>query len=258
MQAMTISNQIDFGYPWWLNFGHLTIFFPSLLAMAAGWRRRWPRWAMAALGLAAVWSGAGFFIVRSLGANRAGELPTQNFLRSGKGRVLDLGAGTGRSSIMVLQSRPETTLVALDLFGDSFSAHFGNKQDPKERLQRNLAAAGMEDRTSIVTSDMRKTPFEDRSFDAAVSAFAIDHLGREGSRAALGEVYRVLKPGGEFLMILVANDAWAKFAFGPLLTHGGLPGPEWWRREASRTGFRVAEEGASPLTLYFVLVRPGS
>ena len=49
------------------------------------------------------------------------------------GVVLDLGAGTGRSSIMVLLERPGVTLVASDLFGASFNQHFGSGQRPQDR-----------------------------------------------------------------------------------------------------------------------------
>jgi ubiquinone/menaquinone biosynthesis C-methylase UbiE len=81
----------------------------------------------------------------------------------------------------------------------------------------------------------------------------MDHLGRNGARTALAEAHRVLKPGGDFLLILVANDGWAKFAFGPMLSHGGTYGPAWWRDAAQQAGFDVKEEGTAPVTLYFLL-----
>ena len=57
---------------------------------------------------------------------------------------------------------------------------------------------------------MRKLPFESATFDAAVSSYAIDHLGREGARQALAEAARVVKPGGNFLMTIAADDAWTR------------------------------------------------
>lgn len=256
MTSMATASAIDIGYPWWLSYGHLTILIPSLLALFAGRIRKWPRWTMAMLALIAVWSGAAFLVVYSLGLNRLGELPTRNFLRGAGGRVLDLGAGTGRSSIMVLQARPQVSLVALDLFAESYTGHFGSHGDPRERLRRNLAAAGVDSRVSIVTGDMRKLAFGDQSFEGVVSAYAVDHLGQAGIEETLHEAYRVLKPGGEFLLMLVANDARTRFAFGPLLSHGGLRGPQWWAQRAGEAGFHVAEQGTAPATLYFVLKRP--
>ena len=102
---------------------------------------------------------------------------------------------------------------------------------------------------------MLTLPFGDQAFDAVVSAYAMDHLGRTGARTALAEAHRVLKPGGDFLLILVANDRWAKLAFGPLLSHGGTYGAAWWRDAATKTGFTVREEGARPVTTYFLLTR---
>ena len=255
MERMLTTASIDFGYPWWLSHGHLAVLVFALVALFVARALKWSSWLMAAFGLLAVWAGAAFFVVRSFDVNGRPVLPTESFLRSGVGRVLDLGAGTGRSSIMVLTARPQATLVALDLFGQSFERHFGDHGSPQERLLANLKAAGVDQRASIETADMRHLPFEAASFDALVSAYAMDHLGREGARQALGEAGRVIKPGGDFLLILVGNDGWTKFAFGPLLAHGGVRGAGWWRERASEAGFQAVEEGTAPATLYFLLRR---
>jgi SAM-dependent methyltransferase len=250
------SGQIDFGYPWWLRYGHLAVFGVFAAGLFLGYARRWSKWLMIVLGALALWSATAFLLIHfGLDINGRASLPTQNFLRSGTGRVLDLGAGTGRSAIMVLAARPQATLVASDLFGDSFERHFGPGESPQQRLLRNLKAAGVDQRASIVLADMRKLPFEAGSFDAIISSYAVDHLNREGIDQALGEAARVLKPGGDFLLVLVANDRWVKFAFGPLLSHGGTRGSAWWGARVKEAGFQVVEEGTSPATLYFLLRR---
>jgi ubiquinone/menaquinone biosynthesis C-methylase UbiE len=129
----------------------------------------------------ALWSGTSALATRAFDVNGRASMPTQNFLRSGSGRILDLGAGTGRSSIMVLEARPKATLVALDLFGGSFDTHFGGGVSPQQRLLSNLTAAGVEDRATIMQADMRKLPFEPATFDAIVSSYAIDHLTAKAS-----------------------------------------------------------------------------
>ena len=126
---------------------------------------------------------------------------------------------------------------------------------PQDRLRANLKAAGVDQRAVIATADMRKLPFEPASFDAAISAYAMDHLSREGSTQALAEAARVVKPGGEFLLILVNNDRWTKFAFGPLLSHGAVRGAGWWSARAKEAGFEVVEEGTQPGTMYLLLRR---
>jgi SAM-dependent methyltransferase len=246
---------LDFGYPWWLNYGHLLLFIVLLGAMLAARALHAARWVIVPLAALSIWAGSVALLVHFFGINQVPLLPTQAFLESGTGRVLDLGAGTGRSSIMVLAERPQATLVASDLFGTSFAQHFGPGERPQDRLLANLKAAGVDGRVTIETADMLKLPFDDQAFDAIVSAYAMDHLGRNGARTALAEAHRVLKPGGDFLLILVANDGWAKLAFGPLLSHGGTYGAPWWRDAATTAGFVVREEGTRPVTRYLLLTR---
>lgn len=247
----------DFGYPWWLSYGHVVVLIPTLAALLAGKARKWTKWPMLLLAAVALWSAGALIALQAFGINSLPSLPTPNFFRSGVGRVLDIGAGTGRSSIMVLEARPQATLVALDQFGQSFESHFGHPgATPQQRLLANLKAAGVDHRATIETADMRKLPFESSTFDAVVSAYAIDHLPREGVKQSLAEAARVMKPGGEFLMMLVSNDRWVKFAFGPVLSHGGTRGPAWWSERVREAGFETLETGTTPATLYFLLRRP--
>src|SRR4051794_32727441 len=248
---------MNFGYPWWLSYGHLVIFgaFAALFALA--WVLRWPRWEKVLTGMAVAWAAVAFVIVRFvIDINGPAVLPTSTFLASGRGRVLDLGAGTGRSSIMVLKARPEVSLVALDLFGDSFNRHFGAASEtPQARLVSNLNQAGVANRTQVVTADMRQIPFPDATFDAVVSSYAIDHLSRTGIDQTLAETARVLKPGGEFLVMVIGKEPWLKFVFGPLLMHPGTRGEEWWMDRLRNHSFNVIENGTRPATLYLVARR---
>jgi SAM-dependent methyltransferase len=247
---------LDFGYPWWLRYGHLAL--AALLGALAGLglRLRWNRILLAFLAILAVWAFSAFlavhFVVKFHG--RA-TLPAAAFLATGRGRVLDIGAGTGRSAIMVLEARPEAHLVALDLFGASFREHFGEGQSPEAQLRANLRAAGVENRVTIQPGDMRNLPFPAASFDAAVSAYAMDHVNREGSEKALAEAARVVKPGGDFLLMLIAKDPWLQFTFGPLLIHSRTRGPDWWRAATARAGFDVLESGMQPATFYLLARR---
>lgn len=253
---MPVNAHLNFGYPWWLSYGHLPILACALLLLLLGYFLKWSKWPMLLVGVLALWSSAAFVVARfALDINGRAYLPTQNFFRSGTGRVLDLGAGTGRSSIMVLEARPHATLVALDLFGDSFEHHFGPGESPQERLLQNLKTAGVAGRASITTADMRKLPFEPAAFDAIVSAYAVDHLDHEGITQALAEAARVEKPGGDFLLILVGKEPWVHFAFGPLIMHSGARGPTWWAARVQAAGFQILEEGTRPGTLYLLARR---
>jgi len=248
--------QPNFGYPWWLSYGHLPIAAGAAALLLLGYARKWPRSPMLLLSVLALWAGAAFLVERFvLNINGRASMPTESFLRSGTGRVLDMGAGTGRSSIMVLEARPQATLVALDLFADSFDHHFGRGASPQQRLLDNLKAAGVERRATIETGDMRQLPFESAAFDAIVSAYAIDHLDRQGTGQALAEAARVVKPGGDFLLIVIAKEPWIQFAFGPLLMHSGTRGSTWWTTRLQESGFYVLEQGLRPGTLFLLARR---
>lgn len=248
---------LDFGYPWYLSYGHLVILAVALPLWLLAYSRRWSRVWLAVIGAVTLWSCVAFLVTRfSLNVNGRLALPTQSFLASGKGRVLDMGAGTGRSSLMVLEARPQTTVVALDLFAESYKRHFGSEQSGQNRLLANLKAVGLEQRAAIQTGDMRQLPFPPESFDAVVSTYAIDHLGRAGVESALKEASRVLKPGGEFLMMVIAKDAWLQFTFGPLLLHSGTRSPARWVSLLQDAGFQVVEQGTQPASLYLLARKP--
>ncbi len=256
LMPLFANAQLNFGYPWWLSYGHVPVIAGAVALLLIGYARKWSKWPMLFLGVVLAWSSVAFLVARfAFDVNGRPSLPTESFLRSGAGRVLDLGAGTGRSSIMVLASRPQATLVALDLFDVSFKNHFGGGESPQQRLFANLKAAGVDNRATIQTADMRRLPFEPAAFDAIVSAYAIDHLNRQGIVQALAEAARVVKPGGDFLLILIAKEPWGLFTFGPLLLHGGPRGPAWWTARVQEAGFQVLEEGTRPLTLYLLARR---
>jgi ubiquinone/menaquinone biosynthesis C-methylase UbiE len=253
---MNANAHLDFGYPWWLSYGHVPLVAVSGLLLLVGVWRKWPIWTIILLVPLFLWSSTAFLAARFvLNINGEAALPTQSFLKSGVGRVLDIGAGTGRSSIMVLKARPQATLVALDLFGESFKQHFGPSQSPQQRLLANLEAAGVERRASIETADMRKLPFQPATFDALVSAYVFEHLDREGIQQSLAEAARVAKPGADFLLMLVAKEAWMKYTFGPMLMHQGFRGADWWTERLHEAGFQVVEEGTRPATLYLLARR---
>ena len=252
-RTASMNRQLHFGYPWWLSYGHLIVAGLTSFLFLIGYKRRWSRVGMVLLGVLALWSSAAFVATRFLmDVNGRASLPTENFLRSGTGRVLDMGAGTGRSSIMVLEARPQTTLVALDLFGNSYVQHFGHGSRPEERLLDNLKIAGVERGATIQAGDMRKLPFEASAFDAIVSSYAIDHLNSAGVQQSLAEAERVLKPGGEFLLMVIGKDPWLQFTFGPLLLHHGTHGADWWIKRLQQARFQVVEHGMRPATLYLL------
>jgi len=259
-----MHSHINFGYPWFLTYWHLVVTAIFLPLFWLGFARKWPKLLLAMLGAVTLWSAVGFVAARfGLNINGRMPLPTESFLPSGSGRVLDMGAGTGRSTLMVLEARPRTFVVALDSFSDQYVRHFGKPEkgrpvpeQGRERLLFNLKAAGVDQRAAIQAGDMRRMPIESAAFDGVVSAYAIDHLNRDGVHMALGEASRVLKPGGQFLLIVLAKDMWFKLAFAPMFLHARLPASNQWAGFLREAGFEVLETGTRPATFYFLARKP--
>jgi ubiquinone/menaquinone biosynthesis C-methylase UbiE len=89
-----------------------------------------------------------------------------------------------------------------------------------------------------------------------VSTYAVDHLNRNGVTKCLSEAARVLKPNGEFLMMVIAKDPWLNFTFGPLLVHTGTRSAAQWATLFQDAGFQVVEQGTRPGSLYLLARKP--
>lgn len=261
---MRMLAQLDFGYLWPWTHGHLVIAAGALSIFLFARFRRWPRGARIAAGLLLAWSLLAFFVVNYvLGITRELSLPTAAFLPAGRGEVLDLGAGSGRSTLMVLKARPQVNVVAVDSFSAEYVQHFGKAppgQSVEEAgvalLRQNLRAAGVGERATVKAGDMRALPFSAASFDGVVSTYAIDHLSRADRDKALFEAARVLKPGGDFLLMVLTKDFWLSFAYGPVFLHGGGPSQAKWAEALARAGLQVVEQGKRPASFYFLARKP--
>jgi SAM-dependent methyltransferase len=236
----------DFGYSWSLRYAMLAPLLLVLAVAAFALWRSWARWVFIPLVLVAVWA-AGAVVVLNAMLNRPMPLPTERFLPSGSGRVLDVGAGSGRAAIGVLLARPQTTAVGLDIY----SGYWGIDENTPERFMRNARLAGVDGRAAARVGDMRELPFGDAEFDAVVSSYAIDHLPRAERPKAIAEVARVLKPGGELLLMIIQVD-WRTWLVSPLLAHHPSTDPEPWRVLLQEHGFTLEEEG-TPFTMRYFL-----
>jgi SAM-dependent methyltransferase len=236
----------DFGYTWWVRNAMLVpLILAAAVAMVAA-LRSWPRLLYVPLAIAGLWSVAAVAILNGM-LNRPMDMPTDRFLASGSGRVLDVGAGSGRAAIGVLLARPHARAVGVDIY----SGYWGIDENTPERFMKNARIAGVAGRAEARVGDMRQLPFGDGEFDAVVSSYAIDHLRRAERPKAIAEVARVLKPGGEFLLMIVQVN-WKTWLVSPLLAHHPSQSPEPWREVLQANGFTVEEEGTPFTTLYFL------
>jgi ubiquinone/menaquinone biosynthesis C-methylase UbiE len=108
----------------------------------------------------------------------------QRLLGDASGDVLEIGAGTG-----VNLSHYDAGLASLVL------------TEPEPAMLRRLRPKVLEQAplAQVVQAPVEELPFEDASFDSVVSTLVL--CGVEEQGRALGEVRRVLRPGGRLLFI---------------------------------------------------------
>lgn len=245
---MDTTRDFDFGYSWIWTYGHL---FPTaLFAGGAGiaWLVAAPGWLWAPLSALALWAFTGFLASRFVFRIDAPlKIPSTSYLAEGTGKVLDLGCGSGKTSIMIGQQRPQTVITALD----NFSADY-IKDNGKAKTLRNFAVAGIDQRAVIQEGDMLSLPFDGETFDAAVSSYAIDHLAPQDVTVALSEAYRVIRTGGEFLLMVIVPNLWTVVAYSPVIFLM-FPSRRYWRRALQLAGFRLESEGSSGGSTWFLL-----
>jgi SAM-dependent methyltransferase len=247
--AMTTPFTYDFGYSWPITWGLLVplALFGSLAAL--GIWLKWRRWLVLTSAVLAVWAVAGLLMTHFLlRLTFPLEMPTQQFLASGTGRVVDIGAGSGRAAIGVLLAKPRVSVTAVDIY----SGYYGIDDNTPERFMRNARIGGVADRAEAKVGDARDLPLASGSYDGAISVAAIDHIRRADIPKALGEAARVLKPQGEFLLMVVNVDHWAMFASPHAIGHHPRANPERWRAMLESAGFDIVEQGTQPAALYFL------
>lgn len=118
------------------------------------------------------------------------------------GNGLEVGSGSGAMAAALLDRHPRLRLTATDY-------------DPGMVLaaERHLAPYG--DRATVAEADATRLPFDDGSFDVALSFLMLHHVG--DWEAALRELVRVVKPGGRVVgcdMIRTGFLDWSERTFG--------------------------------------------
>ena len=242
------ADRFDFGWdPSWT----MGIAIAALIAAASAaavevaipdW---WPlAWALLLTGVSFF---TGFILMLGYRRPDYAVLPMVNLLSGDNDVVLDAGCGAGRTTIALARALRQGRIVAFDRFDASYIDGGG-----RNLIENNLRLAGLVGRVRIETGDLTALPFADANFDSVVSTNVYDHLGRK-MEPAMRETYRVLKPGGRFL-IGVSVPSWAMFAVGNVLSFF-LKSRRGWRKLAVRTGFSIDGEWMVNGTWFALLVK---
>lgn len=108
--------------------------------------------------------------------------------------LLDFGCGLGRHAIAFAQRGFRVRAFDLSQAG---VAHL-QAWAAREKLSVEVRVA-----------DMLALPYADRSFDCIFAYHVLSHTDTGGIRQILGEIIRVLRPGGEVYFTLCSKDTWS-------------------------------------------------
>ena len=103
-------------------------------------------------------------------------------------RVLDLGCGTATLTILLKQTHPDASIVGID-------------GDPEVLAIARAKAAQQGVNITFDEGMAFRLPYGDQSFDRVLSSLVFHHLTPDDKQRALNESFRILKPGGELLVV---------------------------------------------------------
>ncbi|MEO1918788.1 MAG: bifunctional demethylmenaquinone methyltransferase/2-methoxy-6-polyprenyl-1,4-benzoquinol methylase UbiE [Paracoccaceae bacterium] len=125
----------------------------------------------------------------SMGVHRIWKNAMMDWLAPRKGiKLLDVAGGTGDISFRFLKRA-----------GGGHATVFDMTQSMLDAGRLRAEAESMQDSLDWVCGDAMALPFDDNTFDAYTISFGIRNVTR--IQDAINEAYRVLKPGGRFLVL---------------------------------------------------------
>lgn len=119
----------------------------------------------------------------------------------GDERVLDVGCGHGLLLIAAAKRLTSGRATGIDLWQKEDQA--GNS---REATLENARREGVAERIELRDGDARELPFADDSFDLVLSSWALHNIyQKEGRERAVREIARVLKPGGQVVIVDISH-----------------------------------------------------
>ncbi len=128
----------------------------------------------------------GFIEVLGLGAAFKKKVVERAQLQHG-GCLLDVGCGT--ATLLLAAKAQDSSIEAIGIDSDERVLALARKKIAASKLTVDVMQARAED-----------LPFPANSFDVVTSTLIFHHLPTEVKKLAMQEIYRVLKPGGRFVL----------------------------------------------------------
>ncbi len=116
----------------------------------------------------------------------------RTLLAEARGRVVEIGAGTGVNLDLYGTGIEDLTLIEPD-------PHMGSKLRERLAARSEAASAVTPPSARLVTAPAEAIPFDDDTFDTAVATLVLCTVPDPAT--AVAELSRVLKPGGRLLFI---------------------------------------------------------
>ena len=124
---------------------------------------------------------------------KIGNLVLNKLSWDGNGKLLDIGCGNGALAIEAAKKYPNAEIAGIDYWG-------GQWEYSKKTCERNAEIANVADRTAFYKASAAQLPFEDETFDVAVSNFVFHEVQDvKDKRLVIREALRVLKKDGIFV-----------------------------------------------------------
>ena len=125
----------------------------------------------------------------SLGTHRSWRTKTMQAITVPKnGQILDVAAGTGDWTIALAQELDQGHVTGFDLSAEMLAV-----------AREKVVAAGVSFWVTLTQGNAMALPYEDNTFDLVTIGFGLRNL--PDPVKGLAELYRVLKPGGELVVL---------------------------------------------------------
>ena len=108
------------------------------------------------------------------------------------GQALDIGTGNGPLAILLATKYPDVQVTGIDYWGKAW-------EYSQQVCEQNAASMGVVTRTHFQKASASNLPFEDGTFDAAISHFVFHEVAdAPDKRSVIREALRVIRKGGAF------------------------------------------------------------